>query len=227
MQTTTLKDLTTPGLAQLGLLYEVISDIRRLDRCGTNNEAFRWGVRSAIAERLPPLDGSPDWPSYRLAPDSTAGDAADMIACALLRSAGPATVLLSRLAGAPVAVEVTRAAHRALSDGEAALLGARADTRAYEREGVMTAGALDVAATRLVLIPERLPGVAWGAIQEGCPAGVALGPYGLHRIDRHVCLSRVDATVDSTAVLSLGDTAIGTAEEHVTERFCEHVAARA
>ena len=227
MQTTTLRDLTTPGMAQLGLFWEVIADIRRLDRPGTNNESFRWGVRSAIAERLPPVGGSPDWPSYRLIPGSTAGDAADMIATALLRNAGPATVLLSRLAGAPVKVEVTRAVHRALSAGEAAHFGARADVRAYERIGVMTAGDLAVAATRLVLIPERLPGVAWGVIQEGQPAGEALGPYGMHRIDRHVCLSRVDATVDSSAVLSIGDTLVGLAEENVTSELCAHVAAMA
>ena len=175
MQTATLKDLTTPGLAQLGLLFEVIADIRRLDRPGTNNEAFRSAVRSAIAERLPPLPGPLDY-LPRLAPGSTAADAAGMIASIMLRNAGPATALLSRLAGAPIAVEVTRAAHRKLSDGEAALFDARADVRAYEREGLMTAGEVTVAATRLVLIPERLPGVAWGAIQEGCPAGEALGP---------------------------------------------------
>jgi hypothetical protein len=95
--------------------------------------------------------------------------------------------------------------------------------RACERVGVMTAGDLAVAVTRLVLIPERLPGVAWGAIQDGQPAGEALGPYGMHRIDRKVCLSRVDATVDSSAVLTLGDMVIGAAEEHVTQELCEHV----
>ena len=47
MQTTALKDLTTPGMAQLGLLFEVIADIRRLDRPGVNDAAFRSGVRSA------------------------------------------------------------------------------------------------------------------------------------------------------------------------------------
>ncbi|MFZ0227617.1 MAG: hypothetical protein WAL41_11860 [Mycobacterium sp.] len=214
-------------MAQLGLLYEVISDIRRLDRCGTNDASFRWGVRSAIAERLPPVNGSADWPSYRLIPGSTAGDAADMIATALLRNAGPATALLARLAGAPVTVEVTCAAHRALTPGEAALFGAGHGTRAYEREGVMTAGDLAVAATRLVLIPERLPGVAWGAIQEGQPAGEALGPYGMHRVDRKICLSRVDATVDASASLTLGDTLIGLAEERVTRELCEHAAAMA
>ena len=223
MQTTALKDLTTPGLAQLGLFWEVIADIKRADRPGTSNEAFRSAVRSAIAERLPPLDG--DWQLPRLAPGSTAADAAGMIAAVMLSNAGPATILLARLARAPITVEVTRAAHRALTPGEAALFAARAGVRAYEREGTMTAGEVTVAATRLVLIPERLPGVAWGAIQDGQPAGAALGPFGMHRIDRKVRLSRLDATVDASAVLVLGDTAIGTAEEHVTAQMCAHAAA--
>src|SRR5208282_4076497 len=184
---------------------------------------FRSGVRSAIAERLPPLAGL-DWPPCRLAPGSTPADAAGMIAAVMLRNAGPATALLARLARAPVAVEVTRAAHRKLSDGEAALFGARGGTRAYEREGALTAGNLTVAATRLVLVPERLPGEAWAAIRAGEPAGAALGPYGMHRIDRKVCLSRPDATVDASASLSFGDRLVGSAEEHVTAGFCRHVA---
>jgi len=224
MQGSALKDLTTPGLAQLGLLFEVIADIRRLDRPGTNDAAFRSGVRSAIAERLPPLAGL-DWPPCRLAPGSTPADAAGMIAAVMLRNAGPATALLARLARAPVAVEVTRAAHRKLSDGEAALFGARPGTRAYEREGAMTAGALTVATTRLIVIPERLPGEARAAILAGEPAGAALGPYGMHRVDRKVSLSRPAALVDASAVLSLGDQMVGSAEEHVSRQFCEHVAA--
>ena len=87
----------------------------------------------------------------------------------------------------------------------------------------MTAGDLAVARTCLVLIPERLPGVAWGAIQEGQPAGEALAPYGMRRGRRKVCLSRADATVDASAVLTLGDLPIGTAEEHITAAFCRHV----
>src|SRR5208282_109167 len=170
MQGSALKDLTTPGLAQLGLLFEVIADIRRLDRPGTNDAAFRSGVRSAIAERLPPLAGM-DWPPCRLAPGSTAADAAGMLAAVMLRNAGPATALLTRLARAPVTITVTRAAHRELTPGEAALFGARGGTRAYEREGALTAGDLTVAATRLVLVPERLPGEAWAAILAGEPAG--------------------------------------------------------
>ena len=224
MQTTALQDLTTPGLAQLGLLYEVLADIRRLDRPGTNDAAFRSGARSAIAERLPPLGDLMDWHLPRLAPGSTAADAAGMIAGVLLRNAGPATAVLARLARAPVAVTVTSAAHRALTPGEAALYGARADARAYEREGVMAAGEVTVATVRLVLIPSRLPGDAWTAIRAGTPAGEALGPYGMHRIDRKVCLSRPAAMVDASAVLVLGDTAVGTAEEHIEPGFCRHVA---
>lgn len=225
MQTTAaLKDLTTPGMAQLGLLFEVIADIRRLDRPGTNDAAFRSGVRSAIAERLPPADGG-HWPSYRLASGATPADAAEMIAAALLRNTGPATALLSQLAGEPIAVTVTRAAHRAVTPAETTLLTARPGTRAYEREGTMTAGDLAVAATRLLLIPARLPRDAWEAIQDGQAAGDALSPYGMRRTARKASASRPAATAAASAVLSIGDTAIGTAAEHITPQLCEHVAA--
>jgi hypothetical protein len=226
MLSSALKDLTTPGMAQLGLLFEVVADIRRLDRPGTSDAAFRSGVRSAIAERLPPV---PDiaWPPVRLAPGADAADAAAAIAALLARHAGPATPLLARLAGGPVAVETAAAAHRALTAGEAALLDARHGTRAYEREGEMTAGELAVAQTRLVLIPDRLPAAAWEQIQDGQPAGDALGPYGMRRIDRKTCLSRAAALVDASAVLCLGDVLIGTAAEHITPGFCGHVAAMA
>ncbi len=223
MQTATLKDLSTPGLAQLGLLFEVLTDIRRLDRPGTNDAAFRSGVRSAIAERLPPLGGL-DWAPPRLAPGSTPADAAGMIAAVMLRNAGPATALLAQLARGPITITVTSAAHRALTPGEADLFGARWDTRAYERTGVMTAGTLTVATTRLVLVPGRLPGEAWGAIQAGQPAGTALGSYGMHRTGREAILSRPAATVDASAVLSVGDQAIGMSEEHIPATFCRYVA---
>lgn len=222
METSALRDLTTPGLAQLGLLFEVISDIRRVDRPGTNDAAFRSAVRSAIAERLPPTPL--DWQAPRLAPGSTAANAAGVIATALLRNAGPATALLAQFARADIAITVTSAFRRRLSDADAALFAARPGTRAYERGGELTAGDLAVAPTRLVLIPERLPVAAWEAIQAGEPAGAALGPYGMHRADRKVRVSRADATVDASALLSLGDMPIGTAEEHVSRGFCEHVA---
>ena len=224
MQTTALRDLTTPGMAQLGLFFEVIADIRLLDRPGTNDAAFRSGVRSAIAERLPPGPVPAAWPPARLAPGSTPADVAGAIAAALIRNAGPATDLLTRYAGVPVAIEITRAAHRALTDAEADTLAAMPGTRAYEREGLMTAGEVTVARTRLVLIPERLPGVAWGLIQEGEPAGGVLGSFGMRRIDRRAYCSRQSVLVDASAVLALGDQLIGTAEEHVTGQFCRHAA---
>ena len=213
MQTTALKDLTTPGMAQLGLLFEVIADIRRLDRPGVNDAAFRSGVRSAIAERLPPLPDSAAWPLAGLAPGSTAADVAFAVSAVLLRNSGPVTPLFTQLARRPVTIEASPFTE-AEFDG----------TAACQRSGTMTAGTLTVAATRLVLIPERLPGVAWGAIQAGEPAGAALGPYGMHRTSRKVRVSRADATVDASAVLSLGDTPVGTAEERVTGAFCSHVA---
>ena len=223
MQSSALKDLTTPGIAQLGLLFEVIADIRRLDRPGTNDASFRSGVRSAIAERLPPLPGT-DQPPATLAPGSTPADAAGMIAAVMLRNAGPATTLLAQIAQAPVTITVTRAAHRTLTPGEAALLNAPDGTRAYERDGLMTtSGDVLVAGTRLVLIPSRLPADAWEAIQAGAPAGAALGPYGMHRTGRKALLSRPAALVDASAVLAVGDQVIGTAGERIPATFCRHI----
>jgi len=225
MQSSALKDLITPGMAQIGLFFEVIADIRRLDRPGTNDAAFRSGVRSAIAERLPPLPDSAVWPLVRLAPGSTPADAAFAVCVVLARNSGPVTPLFARLAREDITIMVTSSAHREVTADEAGTLKATPGTRAYEREGVMTAGSLTVATTRLVLIPERLPGVAWAAIQAGEPAGAVLGPYGMHRTDRKAFLSRADATVDASAVLSLGDQMTGTAEELVTAEFCRHVVA--
>ena len=213
MHSIALKDLTTPGMAQLGLFFEVIADIRRLDRVGTNDAAFRSGVRSAIAERLPLAPDSAAWPLAGLAPGSTAADVAFAVSAVLLRNSGPVTPLFTRLARRPVTIE-TSPFTEAEFDG----------TAACQRSGTMTTGSLTVAATRLVLIPERLPDVAWGAIQAGEPAGAVLGPYGMHRIDRKAFPSRADATVDISAVLALGDMPVGMAEERVTRQFCEHVA---
>lgn len=224
MQSSALRDLTTPDMAYLGLLHEVIADIRYLDRPGTSDEAFRSGVRHAIDERIPPGPGPLDWPPARLAPGSTPADAAGLISGILAWHSGPATLVLGRLAGAPVAIEVTRAAHRELSAAEAATLKAGPGTRVYERDGRMAAGSVLVARTRLLLIRARIPGGAWEAIQEGQPAGEVLAPYGMRRGRRKVSLSRSAATVDASAVLSLGDLPIGMAEERVTRSFCEHVA---
>jgi hypothetical protein len=223
MQTTVLKDLTTPDMAQLGLLYEVIADIRRLDRPGTNDEAFRSGVRQHLAERLAMFTEPLDWPPARLEPGDTAADAAGMISGLLMWHDGPATPVFAQLAQAPVTITVTRATHRGLTPGEATTLEAESGTRAYEREGNMTAGEVLVARIRLILIPGRIPGVAWGAIQAGQPAGEALEPYKMRRDRRKVSLSRAAATVDASARMLIG-VPVGMAEEHVSERFCRHVA---
>lgn len=223
MQHSVLSALATPDLVYLGLLAGVIEDIRHLDRDDLPDAAFRSGVLRAIDERLPPDVGPLDWPPARLAPGSTAADAAGMISGLLGWHEGPATALLSQLAGAPVTIEVTGACHRDLADDEAGVLKAEPGTRAYERTGIMTAGTLTVARTRLVLVPSRLPGEAWAAIQEGQPAGEALESYGMRRDRRRVCLSRLEATVDASAVLYVGRP-VGLAEEHVTEGFARHVA---
>ena len=222
-----LKSLTTSDLVTMFAMWDALADIDRLlSEEGLPDSAVRSGVRHILQDRLPPLSVALDWPPARLAPGSTPADAAGMISGLLGWHEGPATGLLSQLAGSPVTIEVTGACHRDLTDGEAGVLKAEPGTRAYEREGLMTAGTLAVASTRLVLVPSRLPGEAWAAIQAGQPAGEALQPYGMRRDRRRVCLSRLDATVDASAVLHAGR-AVGMAGERVTREFCAHVAALA
>jgi hypothetical protein len=225
MQPTTLKNLGTSDLVTLFAMWDALTDISQLlAEEGLPDSAVRSGVRHILEDRLPPLSMALDWPPARLAPGSTPADAAGMISGLIGWHEGPATALFTQLAGAPVSIEVTRCAHRAVDPDEAGILKTPPGIRVYERWGVMTAGTLTVASTRLVLVPSRLPGEAWAAIQAGQPAGEALEPYGMRRDRRRVCLSRLEATVDASAVLYVGRP-VGLAEEHVSAEMCAHVAA--
>jgi hypothetical protein len=225
MHASAFSDLSAPGLVTTFAMWDALTDIDRLlHQDGLPDAAVRSGVRHILEDRLPPLSSPLDWPAGRLAPGSTPADAAGMISGILMWHSGPATLVLGQLAGAPIAIEVIRACHRELSCDEATRLLALPGTPAYEREGRMTAGGVLVARTRLVLIRARIPAGAWEAIQAGAPAGEVLEPYGMKRGRRKVCLSREDATVDSSADLLLGDLPIGQAEERVTREFAEHVA---
>lgn len=220
-----LNALATPDLTHLGLLAEVIADIRRLDASAGEDEAFRSGVRQAITERLPPAPGPPvDWPAGYLLPGSTAADAAGMIGALLEWNDGPATRILAALAGAPVTIAVDRCACRELRGTEAAAFSADPEARCYEREGIMQAGGMSIAIVRLLILQDRIPGEAWEAILCGHPAGEALEPYGMTRDRREATVSRADATVTASATLKLGTRAVGRAEEFITRGFCEHVA---
>lgn len=216
--------LAPSDLTSLGLLREVADNIRRLDQAAPNDAAFRSGTLHAITELLPSPAVPLDWTPSRLAPGSAPAAAAGMIYGHLAWHPGPATALFTRLARAPAAVTVICAAYRALDDDEAADLQAAPGAPAYDREAIMTAGTVDVAWTRLILIRDRIPGEAWAAIQGGQPAGDALAPYGVRRTRRDVTLDRDAPAVTAAADLMLGDTPIGTAEEHVTPEFCAHVA---
>jgi len=220
----TLNALNTPDLTHLGLLAEVIADIRQLDRDGLPDAAFRSAVLGAIDERLPPPPGSTDWPAGYLSPGATPADAAGMVQGLLAWNDGPATRVLSGLAGCPVTLGVTRCATRCLTPAEAAVLAADPGARCYERDGTMTAAGIAVARTWLLILQDRIPGAAWEEILSGKPAGEALKPYGMARDRRRAHVSRADATVDASAVLKLGTLPIGVAEEHVTAEFTAHLA---
>jgi hypothetical protein len=223
-----LKALATPDLVHLGLLHEVIADIRYLDQPGLPDAAYRSGVRHAIEERLPPPPGPlAYWPAGHLTPGSAPADAAGMIQGLLAWNEGPATRVLSGLAGGPVALEIDRAATRRLTAGEAGELAADEGARCYERDGTMTAAGMVIARTRLLIVQSRVPAAALEAILAGKPAGEALEPYGMTRDRRKAAVNRTGATVDASAVLKLGSQRVGVAEEYVTRAFCEHLAAMA
>jgi len=217
---------TGPGAVTSFAMWDALTDISRLlERDGLPDSAALSGVRHILQDRLPPMSSPHDWPPARLAPGSTAADAAGMIAGLLAWNPGPATALFTALAGTPVTIRVTGSADLRLAATEAADLDASPGDDVWERDGMMMAGDVPVARTRLLLVPFRVPSGAMEAIVAGRPAGEVLAPYGMRRGRREVSVSRADATVDASAVLSLGDLPVGCAWEHVTERMCAHVAA--
>lgn len=227
MDGSVLSDLSTPGLVSLYSMWDALLAIDRLlCRDGLPDAAKVSGISHILAERLPPLSSPTDLTPHPLPPGATPADAAGYISGILAWHPGPATAVFSRLAGGqPVTLEHITTADLRLAATEADDLEARPGMWSWERNAVMKAGIVPVAHTRLVLLPERLPGEAWEAITSGRPAGEILGPYGMKRGRRRVCVSRAEAAVKASAVLTIGDLPIGTAAEHITETFCAHVAA--
>jgi hypothetical protein len=189
------------------------------------DQAVRSAIGQVIAERLPPPAVSLHWPPARLAPGSTWGEAARQIAAHLQWNTGqPASCLLGELAGTTL---VPRFAEPGMSevddDDTACLLDADLGDQLYERTGAFYAGPVVVAYTRLVLLPDRLPGEAWAAIWEGQPCGEVLNPYGMRRRCRAEATGR-DPAVVSSAVLSLGGRPVGLSAEHIPAAFCQRLA---
>lgn len=223
-----LTDLSAPGSVTTFAMRDALRDIDRLlSHAGLPCEAVLSGIRGILAERLPPMHSPEDWPPARLMTGSAPGDAAGMIGGILAWNPGPATAMLSALARHPVTIDAGPFARRGLTGAEAPVLAAEPGTPALEREGVMSAGDLPAARTRLLLLPSRLPADALDLIGDGHPAGEVLAPFGMRRGRRRVCVSRAEATVQASAVLSLGDLPVGAAEENITAELCAHVAALA
>lgn len=214
-------------MAYQGLLYEVIADIRLLDRPGANDAAFRSGVRKAIAERIPPGPGSLDWPAGHLSPGATPEDAAGYIAGHLEWNEGPATVLLGELVKAEITFRARPVTRLKLAIAEAEEFAVAPRTEVWEREGVMLApGRLTVARTMLRLIPKRIPPEALENIAAGMPVMEVLEPFGCRR-DRRRAFVSPTGTVEASAELWIGTRKAGAAYEHVTEDAVRCVAALA
>jgi hypothetical protein len=171
--------------------------------------------------------------------------AAATVVALLARNAGPATLLFEELAGEPVRIQLTGRVDRELSSAECFELHAAPGTTGHHRSGALrTAGSGQVVAevTSLVL-PWRLPSGTrreLGIPAPGEPApppsdlplGKALADLGVRREPLGARLVRdpIDAggqlSVESAALMWLGDVPVALAGERITASFCRRVGSR-
>jgi hypothetical protein len=219
-----------------------IDDIVTLLATRTPAEAKLSAIGQVITEQIPPGPGNYlQWPPARVAPGSTWGEVAGMIAAYLRWNPAPATLLLSELAGTQIRPLITGSALRKLGDGECddpERLQAAYGDQVYERTATMFAdgaGSADgadsvvCAHTRLLLLPERLPPEAWRQILAGQPCGAVLAAYGMRRGRRTAEPYAPDdgpPGVAAEAGLSIGAVVVGEAAEYVPASFCRHLAER-
>ena len=207
-------------LTLLGEYAAAVDDILALlARPGMNEAALRSGIRLIVAERLPAPD---DW----VRPGSTWGEVAVMIADRLRNRPGPATCLLSELAGEPVRVQAGEPGDTTLDEGQAAVLGADPGTPCWHRDGRLAVPRHDLTAafTELDLLPDLVPPEAMGRIRGGEPCGPVLAEYGMRRGNREAGTTGGDPAVEATALLLIGEVTVGRAAEKVPLEFCQRVA---
>jgi hypothetical protein len=224
---------TAPALA---VYYDAIDDIERLAASPAAGppEARLSAIAKLISARVPRRPGTLDIRPGELVQGGGAADAARMIEHILRWQRGPATGALADLipGGEQPSIRVHACGTWWLDDKEqfsdedrdalAADGGDPAATCAFTRSGTMVAGGVELAATRLVVVPSRLPWTAWERIQAGTPAGAALGPYGMTRGRRRV--ARDGLAVAATAVLWLRSVPVGLAGENTPPALARHIA---
>jgi hypothetical protein len=221
--------------ALLAVYYDAIDEIERLAdaaRPGPPGPARLSAIYRLITDRLPRRPGTLDIQPGELVQGGNATDAARMIEHILRWQRGPATEALAGLLPdlPPPVIRVHSCGTWWLDDKEqfsdedrdALEAAGPAAICAFTRSGAMMAGEAELAATRLVVVPSRLPGEAWARIQAGTPAGAALGPYGMTRGRRRV--ARDGLAVAATAVLWLRSVPVGLAGENTPPALARHIA---
>lgn len=160
-------------------------------------------------------------------------DAGKYLAGILADSPLPLTAVLSDLAGCDLALRVLSTGWRDLTDAEAHRLGTGPGRCRYRYGQLVTPAGAVAAAVSLAWLPRRLPwGAAAGLERAAEPAGIILARYGMTREDRRAMatwgiedVTGQGAACRSSAVLVVSGTPAGIAEEHVTRRFAESLAA--
>jgi hypothetical protein len=171
--------------------------------------------------------------------------AAAAVVALLARNAGPATFLFEELAKEQIRIELTGRADRLLTSAECFELHAPQGTSGHYRSGALrtvTTGLLVAEVTSLVL-PWRLPPPARDALgipdlgeplppPSSVPFGKALAEFGIRREPLGARLVRDPITtgghvsVESSALMWLGEVPVALAGERVTAQFCRRAVSR-
>jgi hypothetical protein len=171
--------------------------------------------------------------------------AAASIVALLARSPGPATLLFEQLAQEQIRIELTGRSDRLLTSAECHELRADPGTSGHYRSGTLrtaTTGLLVAEVTSLVL-PWRLPAAARDALgipnlgeplppPSTIPFGKALAEFGVLREPLGARLVRDPMTtgghvsVESSALMWLGEAPVALAGERVTAQFCHRAVSR-
>ncbi len=171
--------------------------------------------------------------------------AAASVVALLARNAGPATLLFEELAKEQIRIELTGRADRLLTSAECYELHADPGTSGHYRCGALrtVSSGLVVAEVTSLVLPWRLPVSARHALgipgpgepappPSSLPLGKALAGLGVRREPLGARLVRDPITtggqvsVESSALMWLGDVPVALAGERVTAQFCRRAVSR-
>jgi hypothetical protein len=222
------------------LITGVIRDIRLiLVHPDLGNAAKLAAITDAIDQFAPP-------PGPQVHGTEVTGlQAAASVVALLARNPGPATLLFEELAQEQIRIELTGRAERPLTSAECYELHAAPGTSGHYRSGALrtvTSGLVVAEVTSLVL-PGRLPAPAREALgipslgeplppPSTVPFGKALAELGIRREPLGARLVRDPITtgghvsVESSALMWLGEVPVALAGERVTAQFCRHAVSR-